>query len=268
MNRSAGWGAAALIAMLAFFGASRQGAVDRSPVVEQRRSGNVETNRQTTGKRAIQLSNEYGCQDLEDAIQRFFLVESTNVKAPSECFANTQSQSKPSEDAWKRAKGANYLIALLPDPIHTHMASIFDQGTEVIQHAAQAEGFAFDSSWLPWKSSDPPYLSLADSLEAQRIRGTQVAQPGVLLFRNSKNVDVYSGALVIFVVGEKATTGISKVQFENAAAWIKEFEGTRYDSDPLTILGPTASGSFASLQDVLTQLLSNTEYRKEKSTHC
>lgn len=60
-------------------------------------------------------------------------------------------------------------------PVHTHLASTFDQLTEAIEHAAQADGFTYDSSWLPWDKANPSYSSLVDNLNAQLItqqRGT------------------------------------------------------------------------------------------------
>lgn len=73
-----------------------------------------------------------------------------------------------------------------------------------------------------------------------------------MLFRNGKNygVDPYYGALIVFVVGEQPTAGVNKAQFENAVTWIKALD-TNFDHNTLNILGPFASGSFASLQQLL-----------------
>src|SRR5450755_4954717 len=50
---------------------------------------------------------------------------------------------------------ANFVIALVPDPIHTRLALLFDRSVDAIQQAAQAEGCSFDRSTVPW---DPePY---------------------------------------------------------------------------------------------------------------
>src|ERR1700722_13132717 len=51
-----------------------------------------------------------------------------------------------------------FVIASLPDPVHTHMALLFDRGIETIQRAAQASGYLFSRAWMPWdiaSHSDP-----------------------------------------------------------------------------------------------------------------
>src|ERR1700733_1054274 len=46
-----------------------------------------------------------------------------------------------------------FVIASLPDPVHTHMALLFDRGIETIQSAAQAGGYLFARAWMPWDIS-------------------------------------------------------------------------------------------------------------------
>jgi len=104
-------------------------------------------------------------------------------------------------------------------------------------------------------------------------------QPGIILFRRSGNCDgskvdqpadcedsnaetkkdkvltmPYREGLVVFVVGEEATQGIHRDQFRNAAAWIAAL---RPKPDPkvrrVAVLGPTFSGSFPSLAQVLSE---------------
>src|SRR5262245_50918390 len=43
-----------------------------------------------------------------------------------------------------------YCVALLPDPVHTHLALFFDRSVEALVQAAQKKGYIFDRSILPW----------------------------------------------------------------------------------------------------------------------
>jgi hypothetical protein len=173
------------------------------------------------------------------------------------------------------------LIALLPDPVHTHFSVLFDQLAGAIQEGAQDEKYDFDSSWLPWDDDGSQYALLADEKVSNLEREERENHPGIILFR--KTIDCpddtgkqpsgckealgapagdggealsksYREGLVAFVVGEEATHGIHKEQFRNALAWIAALKPR---ADPkierLAILGPTFSGSFPSLAQVLTE---------------
>jgi len=108
-------------------------------------------------------------------------------------------------------------------------------------------------------------LLLADEKVATLEKEFEENQPGIILFRKTVFCDVvkqpnckkeasrsYGEGLVVFVVGEEATHGIHKEQFENALEWIAWLQ---YKNDTqvknLAILGPTFSGSFPSLAQVL-----------------
>ncbi len=258
MNRSLGWGAAALVAIAALLGVSRQAGNGGEPSAPQQGAARPDKANQA---KPTALDALGGCRRIEDALQKFFLIPADDasnqeaIQAPDECFSARRNASS-STALWKQAANAHFMIALLPDPIRTHLAGTFDQLTESIERAAQAEKFTYDSSWLPWRDPDPSYSSLADDLAAKELRRTQEEQPGILLFRSrDSKQDAYDLALIVFVVGEQATAGINKAQFENAVAWIdqlKKQSGKQPDADPLTILGPTSSGSFAWLQQLLT----------------
>lgn len=63
----------------------------------------------------------------------------------------------------------------------------------------------------------------------------------------------YRQGLVVFVAGEDATHGIHRHQFRNALEWIQKLaEQGLGRSDRTLILGPTFSGSFASLAELLS----------------
>lgn len=265
MNRSLGWGAAALVAIATLFGITRQAGNNHASTVAQPANA-VRESRKTApsqkGKKgSAALDPALGCGPIEGTLQTFFLIpevdssKQANIQAPDECFADRENGSNPDTLPWRLAAGAHTMVALLPDPIHTQLAGTFDQLTEAIEHAAQAEGFNYDSSWLPWSEPGPAYMALSDNLRANTVRGAKEDQPGILLFRRSSTAPGdYSSALIVFVVGEQATAGINKTQFENAIAWMDWLaqDGNKNPSlDPLTILGPYSSGSFASIAQIL-----------------
>ena len=265
MNRSLGLGAAALVAIATLFGITRQAGNNHASTVAQPANA-VRESRKTTpsqkGKKgSAALDPALGCGPIEGTLQTFFLIpevdssKQANIQAPDECFADRENGSNPDTLPWRLAAGAHTMVALLPDPIHTQLAGTFDQLTEAIEHASQAEGFNYDSSWLPWSEPGPAYMALSDNLRANTVRGAKEDQPGILLFRRSSTAPGdYSSALIVFVVGEQATAGINKTQFENAIAWMDWLaqDGNKNPSlDPLTILGPYSSGSFASIAQIL-----------------
>src|SRR5215831_1500329 len=77
------------------------------------------------------------------------------------------------------------MIAILPDPVNSHLALFFDRTVEAIQLAAQDELYVVDRYWLPWDVSPPrtdrvDYNSLQAAISRRREKEKQ---PGLLLFR-------------------------------------------------------------------------------------
>jgi hypothetical protein len=159
---------------------------------------------------------------------------------------------------------SNFLIALLPDPVHTHLALEFDRGIDAIEEGLQDEGYLFVDSKMPWDQKTHPESE--DHVEREATEVAQEAreeEPGVMVFR-ARDGD----PLVILVVSEAPTTGINKDQFRHAMGeMVKLIQETprgqesRLDnpeawhgsatSPGLRILGPAFSGSLASLADML-----------------
>ena len=147
-----------------------------------------------------------------------------------------------------------FIIALVPDPVHTRLALSFDRAVEVIQEAAQDDGYAFVKAIMPWDpkahpESDDPESRLKDR---SYVKGREEL-PGLLAFRKvvpgSLPGKARQAHLFVLVVGESPTRGIIKKQFSNAREWIRAT--TREPSPELRILGPTFSGSLASLAQLL-----------------
>jgi hypothetical protein len=210
------------------------------------------------------------CDDLAQVLELFLSIN--EAPRPGSCFADVPPKSSAKANATKPATqdlavNPKFVIATLPDPLHTHLALMFDRIAEVIQQAAQDEGYAYESSWLPWDNKDEMYSRLKDEDQASYRKDLLEDQPGILVFRNgpskSQPTDPfapYRDGLIVFVVGEDPTRGIHSEQFANALAWIDQLRGLNGNKPSrVAILGPTFSGSFPSL----TKLLSHSDSGKD-----
>jgi hypothetical protein len=166
-----------------------------------------------------------------------------------------------------------FVIASLPDPVHTHMALLFDRSIEAIESAAQASGYLFSRAWMPWdisthnESTDfTVRLALAD------YRQRMESLPGLMIFQKSaeETSSEDRAILFVFVVGETPTGGLHVEQFHNALKIRQSIlsgadksksninktdasksNARRFDPETLRIYGPTFSGSLSSLAAIL-----------------
>jgi len=178
-----------------------------------------------------------------------------------------------------------FVVAIVPDPVHTHLAMFFDRSIEALQLAAQRKGYAFDRAVLPWDRTNHPESSDFKLREQEAENQSQrEAYPGLLIFRagpdwqrnhsvedteengqNRKdtareNVTPFGeghtapgtpdGPLFVFLVGESPTGGVRRDQFRNARGLIQQIRENDGEEEeiPLLILGPTFSGSLESLE--------------------
>jgi hypothetical protein len=191
------------------------------------------------------------CPDIEKLLQTFFLVPEDQVAAPKSCYPD-ENQSPDSTLLQQKARQLQFVIATLPDPLHTHFSLSFDRTVEAIQEAAQDEQYIYNSSWLPWDMENPSYALLDDQDKADKRKERQEDQPGFLLFRRQlPNPLPFEVGLVVLVVGEEPTGGIHRRQFENAVEWIKALQPDAAGSPAVQILGPSFSGSIPSLKELL-----------------
>ena len=214
------------------------------------------------------------CDDLAQVLELFLTID--KAPRPGSC----KPVKATAETTPKPALTPKFVIATLPDPIHTHLALMFDRMAEVIQQAAQDEGYSYEASWLPWEDKEETYVRLADEDQASYRKELSEDQPGILVFRHgaseetnkesspseSKSSDPlapYRDGLIVFVVGEDPTRGIHTEQFTNALAWIDKLRGLNSSKPSSTaILGPTFSGSFPSLAKLLSDGDSGEDVRK------
>ncbi len=138
-----------------------------------------------------------------------------------------------------------HLIALIPDPVESEHTDYYDSVLEGVEEAvARGKDGAFyvrDRSWLPWPGSD----------QGKRNFACWEKKPGVVLYRPTAKPD-QTPAFVVLLVGETPTWGLRREQFESALALADEFSFPREDGTrEYKILGPTFSGTAASLEAVL-----------------
>jgi hypothetical protein len=194
------------------------------------------------------------CIEIADRLQRFVREPdraSRLWKLPGSCYI--AGQAPDGLKTPQASPGVQFAIATAPNPVSTHLALLFDRIVQAIQQAAQDESYSYDDSWFPWEGGTRDYSSFADQQAAQTLQKTQADQPGVMIFRRGQLNDKdapYEGGLIVFLVGEKPTGGVSDRQFDNALEWVVKLGGISSEQ-PLCILGPTFSGSLPSLQRAL-----------------
>jgi hypothetical protein len=242
MRQQLAWGAAAAVAIVVAIGISSQsgnktpGTADNGRRVE----------RTAIQSKSAKNGTQTPCSDTLDLLEHFFLQ---TVPAPAVCGypTSTAGTTKPDKDFQP-----SFLIATFPDPLHTHFSLLFDRFIEAIQQGAQDEGYEYDSSWMPWETEEPTLVRLPDQDEADERKVQREEQPGIVVFRDTKR-HPYQHGLIVFVVGEESTRGIHRQQFQNAVAWISALDTKRTNKPaPVAILGPTFSGSFPSLGELLS----------------
>jgi hypothetical protein len=170
-----------------------------------------------------------------------------------------------------------FVIAILPDPVHTRLGLFFDRSVEALQQAAQVQHYVFDRAIMPWDRTPPTQASDSKTRQEEREEQAQrESYPGLLIFRPGEgtweqsaqtgdakiseaakpsspaNANPQKGPLFVLVVGETPTAGLNKQQFRNALKIIEKIREVSAPTpdpkqSPLLILGPSFSGSLESL---------------------
>ncbi len=172
-------------------------------------------------------------------------------------------QEKSPVNPGKCLTPGNFIIALVPDPAHTHLALLFDRTVDAIEEAVQDEGYDFDRAAMPWDAKVHPESDDYESrLEAEWYQKGKEKYPGLIAFRRDNPDSVEQRALFVLIVGERPTAGVNEGQFRKAVEFIEENTGVDLRSgkdwrknasqEPgLRIVGPMFSGSMPSLTKVL-----------------
>jgi hypothetical protein len=147
-----------------------------------------------------------------------------------------------------------FLIAMVPDPVHTRLAVFTDASIQALQKAAEAAEWEFATQWLPWY--DVPDSEEKEGAQRRKDRldiRNQEKQPGLLIFRHVATHGPHPKfdprLLFVFVVGETPTAGINGYEFKNARAYMKTL--SEKDLPVVRIQGPSFSGSFLSLSELI-----------------
>ncbi len=137
-------------------------------------------------------------------------------------------------------------VVTIADPVDSRLDSLFDQTLTGIELAAEHLGYTLDRYWLPWqldrrqREADRP----PDDCRAR--------QPGVILYRphrlsgpgRAEPEDPSARPLAFLLVGETPTAGVHPLALQRALQLAYD---AGYDTSPLPVLGPTFSGTAASL---------------------
>ncbi len=146
------------------------------------------------------------------------------------------------ERAKRQAYRLDFLIALVPDPVDSHLSNRFDEALDALQRGIAQSGYLFDRASLPWEG------------EAAKKRLYR-SVPGGLLFRKV-DMEGQRHLLAVFLVGESPKSGIQKQAFYKALDFMTGLQRDTGPGGPLKILGPSFSGSAESLQVALREWLS------------
>ena len=129
-----------------------------------------------------------------------------------------------------------FLVALVPDPLDSSSAELFDGEMRGLGEAMASSGYLPDRFWLPWGKA-------ADQGQEHTYRNS----PGVLLYRRGDASKRW--LLSILVVGETPKQGIHKEAFHQALRLATALDDKR--NGPMRVLGPSFSGSAESLRIAL-----------------
>jgi hypothetical protein len=218
----------------------------------------------------------------------------------TEAKSSAQTSAKPDVSKRLSYKGANdpqwgipsklgspakiqAVIAVVPDPLRTHLALDFDRDIDALIQAAGDNDYVPSYFWLPWKAH-------AGSLRAEESAGNAntdedsdlLRQPGLIVLKHVSSKDLQSNfynVIYLFLVGETPTLGIDGAQFKNAIKYESELSlkfqhsGANFSTSmrsggegSLAIIGPSDSGSAASLKAAIKSSIKNlTQNKKENN---
>jgi hypothetical protein len=145
------------------------------------------------------------------------------------------------------------LFATVPHPTETNLSAAFDHNIEALQDGLQDAHYVFDSSWIPWQTHDPRE-TFDDDQKEKKAKTEEDACPGILLFRKEGR-DPYSNGLIVFLLSEKPTQGIGVSQLQAAETLLTNTQLPALKR--IRILGPSFTGSFASLTSIVQNLHDN-----------
>ncbi len=173
--------------------------------------------------------------------------------------------------AIKDPSKVEFLIATVPDPLHTRLALFTDSSIDAIERGLDVTGWQIATEWLPWNdSADPDEKDPEKRMKERALIRNVEGRPGLIVF---KHKIVTPGqfddrVLFVFIVGETPIAGVNKREFKFARQSMRAIREhavpvERSGAAPglpqsvvheyVRILGPTFSGSFHSLFDLIAE---------------
>jgi hypothetical protein len=262
MNERSGYATTIVLVIAAIFGASMlpRKAADTA----QGETGAAAVHAGKTASAGAQVDHQpiSACEQIAKRLDRFY-GGTVPMPAGKVCFATAAGSELPGAVPSPMPE-LRFVIALVADPVQTHLPLVFDRSVEAIQQAVQDSNYSYDESWFPWNISETKYDSVTEEEKAATMAASLQAQPGIMVFRKayggesdassansgaseaSHEYVPYGSGLVVFLVSEQPTGGINDTQFQNALQWMQVLR-TSVPKKQLLIVGPTFSGSLPSL---------------------
>src|SRR5258708_3982251 len=141
MKREGAIGAATFLALAAVVGFSLQSGPKQEGSADQNSAIKRSKPALTKG-----VPHQYlpGCSSLEEQLEEF--LEIKELIPPKQCYEPGAAAGKESrQDLTQKTSQLKFVIAILPDPVHTHFSVLFDQFAVAIQEGAPAEKYDFDT---------------------------------------------------------------------------------------------------------------------------
>ncbi len=221
------------------------GAASGKPATGVQRVAEDVADRLNAGAAKCSIKPSCAEKDLFDTIASFF---------PEEEKGESGEALVPEFQKLINGKEIHFAIAIVPDPVHTHLSLFFDRTIDAIQQGAQQAGLIFDRATMPWDSQEhPESIDFRIRLQQEEYQRAKEDLPGLMIFRPADpEKQELNTPLFIFVVGETPTGGVNKEQFRTAIQLIHKVAKAE---NPLRIIGPTFSGSLYSLAQLITNEL-------------
>jgi hypothetical protein len=223
--------------------------------------------------RALPATAEKEMRDLGDTVESGplrILYDYLDMRS-----GGTATTSRPLGEMRKDCAEADlhpvsFLIATVPDPIDSHLATSFDRALDAIQDGMQDKGYVLDRFSLPWKRDAATRWNIArpdpgSPVAALVMNATSTPSdahrrsPGALLFREAQasGPDAAERLVLVLLVGETPTSGVQREALTSALDAItacpkKDLPCVKScASSEIAILGPYFSGSTDSLRHLL-----------------
>lgn len=124
------------------------------------------------------------------------------------------------------------VIAIVPDPIHTHLSLGFDRTVQVLLQAAADNGYLSSYYWLPWRADQNSGKASETSLDKVPGRpSNRGRQPGLIILKHNSDPrgDVspsssFYAVTYVFLVAETPTEGIDGYEFQSAISYKRQID--------------------------------------------